>query len=162
MPFLYPQAFFRHWIPRSQLKTGAFPACQATKKHRNFPLSFPCSWGIKADALLSQNQMPCCSDSFRARLISPGVSYHTLARITGWQKIMLEKVSFSVIKFILFYFNVDEIRLKTRNLWGALSCLVFLVEKIKFCIYLCKALQKHLTFSLLLRIQILSLCGWIS
>lgn len=74
----YPQTCFLHWIYWSLLGAVAFPACSAPLRHWKIALSSLCSRAIKAAALLSQNQTPCCSDSASLRLISPSVSFHLL------------------------------------------------------------------------------------
>ncbi|PWA26652.1 hypothetical protein CCH79_00000692 [Gambusia affinis] len=55
-------AFSQHRTHRSPLPTGAVPACRAPRKHKNVPLRSRRCRGIKAGALLGQNQTPCCSD----------------------------------------------------------------------------------------------------
>lgn len=108
--FFFPQTCFLHWIYWSLLRATAFPECSAPPRHRKIVLSSLRSRGIKASALLSQNQTPCCSDSGSLRLISPGVSFHLLTRIIRWQKVHVAESLINVIP--LFKQKQDKVQKK--------------------------------------------------
>lgn len=101
------------------------PECSAPLRHRKIALSSLCSWGIKAAALLSQNQTPCCSDSASLRLISPGVSFHLLTRITRWQKVhVAESELLSDRSYPLLQTKKKKTSFKYRIAFREVFCLV--------------------------------------
>lgn len=107
-----------HWISWKLVGPAAFPACNAPLRHWKITLSSPFSQGIKAAALLSQNQTPCCSDSTRLWLISPRVSFYLLTRITGRQKSTWQKkVDFFIWSIFLPSFNPTKRPKSCFSLW---------------------------------------------
>jgi len=115
----------RRWIHWSPRRAAAYPECSAPLRRGQIAVSSHCSWGIKAAALLSPNQTPCCSDG---RPASAHLTWRVLSLIDTWKQKSpcgRKRINLSLLFLSFLFFNREKnvafkgesSALSLRSLW---------------------------------------------